>query len=599
MSASGVTICRQAREKGLVGLWDGVPGLGLALVSGPDGAQFLQTRLTSDVLSLAPGQGQLSARLTARGQLVGYFSLHRMPDLGQPFPSYLLLAPRVDLGIILADLAANVLGDDVLVEDVSTQFHGLVIQGPEADPFLERILGRSPVQGRSDFSLGVVPGGTSLSPTVACPGDLMILSRSFTGDPGRLLLWSAGSSDEGAAEILLAEARNQGLVLLEEEQAWTEAWKWLSVEAGWPRLGAELETSRTLLPSTGLEQQVASSTKGCYPGQEVVARIRTYGSVPMALRGLEFSDSDLDMIGELPDPGQELKAGDRKIGSWGTAAWSVTRGRAIALAFLDRDHRAPGTRLVVDTPAGPLEAAVVLLPFFRAADQGARAQQLHDQAIRLFSEGNDERAVSLLEQAVRLDPGFKDAYEALGVILGRKEKFVQAIDIFRRLEEVAPEEPMVHTNLSLFYMKIGDQDEAERQKSLATFKRFSSATDPGEARDLQNEAEAAQTKEAERRIRMFAEVLEFDPEDPVALMGMGKAHAELGQNRQAGAYLEQALAAQPENSVLYALRGKVLEALGRPEKAREMYRQGVEVASRRGDLMPLKDMEHRLLLLQA
>jgi folate-binding protein YgfZ len=598
MSASTVTICRQARKKGLVGLWDGVPGLGLALVSGPEGPQFLQSRLTSDVLSLAPGQGQLSAKLTARGQLVGYFSLHRMPDLGQPFPSYLLLAAREDLEILLADLASTLIGEEVLLEDVSTQFRGLVIQGPEADPFLERILGRSAVQGVTDYSLGVVARGQPLSPTVDCPGDLMILSRSFTGDPGRILLWGAESSGGGVAEALLAAAKIQSLVLLDQHPPSIEAWKWLSVEAGWPRLGSELETSRTLLPSTGLEQQVASLSKGCYPGQEVVARIRTYGSVPTALRGLEFSDGDPDMMGKLPDPGQELTAGDRKIGSWGTAAWSVNRGRMIALAFLDRDHRAPGTRQVVDTLAGPLEAEVVLLPFFRATDQGARAQHLHDQAIRLFSEGNDERAVLLLEQSVRLDPGYKDAYEALGVILGREEKFMEAIDIFRRLEEVAPEEPMVHTNLSLFYMKIGDQDEAERQKSLATFKRFSTATDPGAARDLQEEAEAAQAKEAERRIMMFAEVLEFDPEDPVALMGLGKAHAELGQNGQADTYLAQALTAQPENSALYALRGKVLEALGRPEQAGETYRQGVEIASRQGDLMPLKDMEHRLLLLQ-
>jgi Flp pilus assembly protein TadD len=216
----------------------------------------------------------------------------------------------------------------------------------------------------------------------------------------------------------------------------------------------------------------------------------------------------------------------------------------------------------------------------------------------LFSQGLDEASVALLEQTIQLDPGFKDAYESLGVILGRQEKYLQAIDIFRHLEEVAPNEPMVHTNLSVFYMKIGDQDEAERQKSLATLKRFAVA-DFDQAQALQDEAEAAQNREARRRITMFREVLEFDPEDPVALMGMGKAHAELGQNEQADTFLARALAAQPDNSALYAARGKVLEALGRPETARKIYRRGVEVASRRGDLMPLKDMEHRLLMLPA
>ena len=61
---------------------------------------------------------------------------------------------------------------------------------------------------------------------------------------------------------------------------------------------------------------------------------------------------------------------------------------------------------------------------------------------------------------------------------------------------------------------------------------------------------------------------------------------------------ERARRAQKDNSALYAAHGKVLETLGRPADAAEVYRQGVAVASRRGDLMPLKDMEHRLLLLQ-
>jgi folate-binding protein YgfZ len=597
MSAASVALCRHARNKGLACRWDGAPGLGLALVSGPDGSGFLQARLTSDVLALAPSQGQLSAKLTPRGELVAYFSLHRLPDLGQPFPSFFLLAPRADLGPLLEDLAASVIGEDILLEDVSTQFEVLLVQGPEADRFLEGVLGRTAMGNAPEFSLRVPPRDNSDLPAGDLPADLMVLSRSFTGDPGRLLLWGAGTIGVGFMENFLAAADGQGLVLLDEDEPSVTAWNWLTVEAGWPLLGRDLETAGALLPKTGLEQQVTSASKGCYPGQEVVARIRTYGSVPTALRGLVFAGGDPTTLGELPDPGEELHAGGLKIGAWGTGAWSVTRERVIALVFLDRIHRAPGTRLLVATKAGPVEAEVALLPFFRAADQGERARHLHDQAIHTFSEGNDERAVELLEQAVRLDPGLKDAYEALGVILGRREKYVQAIDIFRRLEEVAPDEPMVHTNLSVFYMKIGDQDEAERQKAQATLKRFATATDPAEARALQREAETFRVQEVHHRIELFTEVLEFDPTDPLALMGMGKALADLEQYDQADTYLERALTAQPDNSALYAARGKVLEALGRTAEAGVVYRKGVGVASRRGDLMPLKDMEYRLLML--
>ena len=147
-------------------------------------------------------------------------------------------------------------------------------------------------------------------------------------------------------------------------------------------------------------------------------------------------------------------------------------------------------------------------------------------------------------------------------------------------------------------MKIGDKEEAERQKAQATLKRFADATDPLQAKAMEEASAVALRDDAHRRIAMFTEVLELDREDPLALMGMGKALADLQEYDRADEFLGRARHAQKDNSALYATHGKVLEALGRPADAAEVYRQGVAVASRRGDLMPLKDMEHRLLLLQ-
>jgi folate-binding protein YgfZ len=591
MSGDPRRLGEQARQWGLVARWNAVPDLGLVLAAGPDCLEFLQARLTSDVRALAPGQGQLSCKLTGRGQLVSYFSLHRLPERGQPFPSFFLLLNRNDVPVLLEDLEATLIGEDVLLEDVSTQFEGVLAQGPEASALLEQVLGRPEPDEVPEYSLRVPE---SLSPGL--PTDLLILARSFTGDPGRLLLWGTGSSKEEFTDQFLDSARRREMVVLDAEAASRTAWRWLTVDAGWLCLGRDLEPARVVLPQTGLEQQVVSATKGCFPGQEVVARIRTYGSVPTALRGLEFEMENGPAPGELPGPGRALKMAGKKIGSWATGAWSPTRKRTIALAFLDRDHRTPGTRLEVETDIGPVAAEVLHLPFYQAANHRQRARHLYEQAIRLFSGGDDLGAVDLLEEALRLDPRLPEAYEALGVILGRSERYLQAIDIFRRLEEVAPHEPMVHTNLSLFYMKIGDKEEAERQKAKATLKRFA-GTDPAEARAMERMASAARQDEARRKIGMFNAVLDIDPADPLALMGMGKALAELEDFDQAEKYLAEALRIQVDNSSLYAARGKVLEALQRPAEAAEIYRRGVVVASLRGDFMPLKDMEHRLGLL--
>jgi tetratricopeptide (TPR) repeat protein len=158
---------------------------------------------------------------------------------------------------------------------------------------------------------------------------------------------------------------------------------------------------------------------------------------------------------------------------------------------------------------------------------------------------------------------------------------------------------MVHTNLSLFYMKLGDRAEAERQRELATLKRFANLDD-GKAAEERSAAEAgARRAEADRKLTMFREVLELDPDDPLALMGAGNALTLLERHAEAEPLLARARTAQPENSPLYLAHGRVLELLGRASDAAKTYQAGVTVASRKGDLQPLREMEHRLLMLTA
>ena len=564
-------LCRTARAVGLIADWDGVPGLGAILVAGPDAGSFLQSQLTSDVLNLDPGKGQLSARLTRTGALVAHFSLHRLPERGQPFPSYLLLVPAAEIPGLLTNLDGHLVSEDVLLENVSGEFRGLVAQGPGA------------LSLRDDVLPAFGPGA-------------LVLDRSFTGDPGWVLLASASETDQWAAAI--DAARSAGFVSLNDHEAGSTAWQWLRLEAGLPLAGPDFEPGRTLLPQTGLEQQTVSATKGCYLGQEVVARVRAYGTVPRSLRGLIIHEPlSLDPQ-HLPRPGEALLTADgQKIGAWATTGFSVVWDRCAAMAYLDRDHCTPGERLFLKAGRRELETEVVVLPLFAAASRTEKAASLHERGVRRFSAGADREAVALLEEAIGLDPRLVEAYEALGVILGRTGAYHEAIDVFKRLEDVAPDEPMVHTNLSVFYLKIGDKDEAERQKALATMKKFG-ARPSGQDEVKAREAElAALHQDARRRQAMFSEVLAVDPQDGLALMGMGKALLDLNDPNGADGFLARALAAQPDNSSLYVSRGKVLELLDRTGEAAEVYRLGVAMASRKGDLMPLKELEHRLFLL--
>ena len=234
------------------------------------------------------------------------------------------------------------------------------------------------------------------------------------------------------------------------------------------------------------------------------------------------------------------------------------------------------------------------------SDAGARVAHLYDRAIRVFAEGDEAKALGLLGECLAVKPSFSDGYELFGVILGRSGRYHEAIDFFRRLEELAPEEPMVHTNLSLYYMKLGDKTQAEEESAKATAKQFRQTRwkDRTQAEIVEEQSESRR-REAGRKRTMFGQVLQFDPEDPIALFGMGGVLGTLGDHAGACEHLSRAAGVDANNSAIYLRWGKSLEVLEEAEQALEVYRRGMEVASRRGDLMPLREMEHRVLLLEA
>lgn len=640
---------KKCRERGSIavlregGSSNNAPKLvGAIRVSGLDATSFLHSQLTNEVKLLKPGDGNLSARVTRLGTLLNYFSVHRIP--GEPATFLLLIDEGVEIDeeikTLLADLGKFAIVEDVVLEDISTQYDWIVIHGPRAAEAGNACFGHvstpdsstsQPWHELSEYSIRF--------PLGALPLGSLIIARSLTGDPGFVI---AVPREENAPRKIVEEFRRSdlGKGFIELPNALEEVLNLMRIEAGIVRMGVDAEPGKIVLPETGLEQYVVSYSKGCYLGQEVIARIRTYGSVPLVLRGLVFKTDAVmrdailfDAFGDSPLVANEsavqiseevknrlwevvkvrqnflrlvvpqldaelLLEDGRKVGRMASSTLSPMLEAPIAFAYLDRAHRTPGTKLKIRGNNGAaLEAEVRLLPFYRAADTASRVAFLHDRAIRLFSQGDDAQAQALLEEALRLDPGFADGYEALGVLLGRREKFAEAIDIFKRLEEVAPNEPMVHTNLSLFYMKLGDKVAAEEEKAKAIVKQFSKFAGAKKAEQFAAEELAKKRADAERKRAMFEEVLEIDPEDPIALFGLGNALSAMEDWEGAERVLAKSCAVQSDNSAAYLARGKALEMLSRETDAVAVYREGMAVASKKGDLMPLKEMERRVLLL--
>jgi folate-binding protein YgfZ len=344
----------------------------------------------------------------------------------------------------------------------------------------------------------------------------------------------------------------------------------------------------TLLPETGLERDTVSYTKGCYLGQETIARVKTYGTVQKALVGLRFEPGV-----PLPKaPGDCLIAG-KKVGELTRSIESPTLQQPIGMAYLGKAERVPGKTLTLQIGETQYTAQVTLLPFYSAIGQQDGATLLQE-GLRLFSEGYEEAAIVQLRQALSVQPDSLEAAEALGVILSRQEQYPEAIALMEKILEQDPHHVLAHTNLSVFYMKLGDKEKAEEEKAKATMAAFSQRA---KAAGLTFDPEAERRKKeaaALDKIAMFEEALKFSPADPLGNFGLGSSLLELKRYDEAIEPFRKTIQAQPKQSVAYLSLAKCLEGAGQPDEARTVLETGIAVAAAKGDLMPLKEMQARL-----
>lgn len=545
---------------------------------GKDVASWLQTQTSNDVLKLSSGEGHANARLDRKGRLQAHFTLHRWEN------EYWLLIERQQAPRLLEQLDAHLFVEDVRMEDAGDGLRQVVLQGPRTMAFLASLL---------DTETGIASDQIPARPYGCQPLELLnvqvlMFRLSISGEDGVVLVVQADDCDS-LLEQLATKLDAFGGCRVE-----SGAQEILRIEAGIPRFGIDMDSTNRI-PETTLERDAVSYDKGCYLGQEVVAKLRAYSSVRRALVGLVF-DEQTDI---MPLQDQTLFVGEREAGTLKSGTFSPTLGKNIALAYLDRDHRTPGERLALATePGGDLwTAKIVVLPFYHSESPETRAKALYLSALEQFERDTldeDTAAIGLLKEAVLLHPTFEDAYEALGVILNRHQRVDEAIHYMKILERLNPDCVMAHTNLSVFYVAKGMIEEAEEEKAKAAVLQIKTAQSAKQAEQLAASERERIRHEALERIGMFEEVLEIDPEDSLATFGMGMARMQLGEFDKALPYLARATELQKDYSVAYLNLGKCHEFLGNSEDAAAAYRMGIRAAGRKGDLMPMREMERRL-----
>ncbi len=540
----------------------------LCLISaeGSDLFSYLQTQTTNDVNELKPGQGQNNAIVDRKARVISTFSLHRTGE-----ESAVILVETQQKENLLDHLNSFLFREDVTLT-LSNHFV-LALQGPKSQEIIKNFT-------RSDDSIPEKPNDICRFTFEGLPA--LAIAKSLTGEEGCVLVFQTESENPITKKLLEFEQQN---LLTHIDPHAQEVFR---IESGIPSYGKDIN-DKNILPETGLEHSAVSYNKGCYIGQEVIARIKTYGAPNFALMGLIIEGDT------LPLHDDEIKLNSKKLGVIKSSIFSYSLQKNISLAYIQKDHRSPDIDLDVTIDNKPYKVRTCLLPFYQPQTRKDRSKVLQDKALKLYQSQDDlNQPITLLREAIELDPQNATAYEALGVFLSKQNKLDEAIALMKRLVEINPEEIMAHSNLSVYYMQQGRIEDAEREKGEATALQFDKAIAENMAKKTTADKVKQDLAEREQKISMFKQVLEIDPVDQVANFGLGSVYHDLKRYDEALPPLQTVVKEYKDYSAAYVLLGKTMEKLSRQDEAIQTYREGIAVASKKGDLMPLKEMQQKL-----
>jgi folate-binding protein YgfZ len=304
---------------------------GVLEVTGRDRATFLHALVSNEVKALAPGQGCAATLLDVHGKVQFVLYLWVLGD------KILILTPPGMAAQAMDAFDKYLFSEKAHFRDATGEWALLMLAGPRASALADRLAGTRPPEGAWSSVAGRIEGA-----------DVLLVRGG--GETGADEVWIAVAAAEVARVREAALAGGARVV-------GAEAFEVLRIEAGTPRFGRDVDDTVLLpeIPSATL----VSHSKGCYPGQEVVVRIRDRGHVNRMLRGLVV---EADAV---PESGAQVFADGAAVGHVTSATRSPALGRTLALAFVRRQQAEAGTRVTVRVGECDVAATVSDLPFAR------------------------------------------------------------------------------------------------------------------------------------------------------------------------------------------------------------------------------------------
>lgn len=295
-------------------------------IGGDDRATFLHNLCTNDIRKLELGQGCEAFFTDVKGKVL----LHGLLYCGAE--AIVLSASGGYADVILPHLDKYLIREDVTLTDRSQEWQEVLVAGSKAGDFF------------SKYGASGLADATMLSHQAICMGDMTLtLRRVPLVDGVCFVVQVATERVDAVTELLVAAGATP----------WSRTVVELArIRAAFPEYGKDV-TADNLPQEVARDRQAISFTKGCYLGQETVARIDALGHVNRYLVRLHFSSAS-----KLPELGAELTSGDKVVGRVTSASWSTSHNEVVALGYVRRESMeanatlgsSVGNATIVDAP---------------------------------------------------------------------------------------------------------------------------------------------------------------------------------------------------------------------------------------------------------
>ncbi len=308
---------------------------GRLLVSGSEAVLFLNGLITNDMKTLAVNSWMPAVFPNVQGRLLAAVRILHRED------GFLLDTENSTLETVSKLLERFTLAGDFRVGDITSETAMLSVQGKDSSTVILRAFGEAAAKVERQEMLSAQLGDDS---------NVSIIRATHTAEDGFDLFINTNATQSLHDSLTKAGAQPVSAEVLEV----------LRIEAGIPRYGIDMDETN-VVTETNLDDAV-SFTKGCYIGQEIIARIKYRGHVAKKLTGLIF---DNEAVGETG--AKIFSADENEIGRITSVTFSPRLNRTVALGYVKYDYLEPGTNVRVASGDGEIKGTVAELPFIRGS----------------------------------------------------------------------------------------------------------------------------------------------------------------------------------------------------------------------------------------